>query len=281
MIKLSEDGKNFFDVTDWEELLTRPGFEQKVDSDDVEIGRIIGQYSITPKQPCGIKSCGTKHNRGYLITLSDGRETNIGNVCGRKIFKVDFSQHLNVFKKDMNSQRYREEIRFTQNTLLDTKDQVELLSKGDGQADDCYSQMNAQMTRLFSEDITRRLLDRAKRSNAVVTRDFEVTEDDRSSGVVGTNANYTTETVFIISGLSAVKSYKKLRTILKKQLGDELHAFEEINPDDLEFEDLKRWHNWINKIDLRLKSSRNIIQECNRFLQSVNIENIRKFCTYL
>ncbi|MEW8050116.1 MAG: hypothetical protein AB2809_07025, partial [Candidatus Thiodiazotropha sp.] len=75
MIKLSEDGRYFVEIKDWEELLTRPGFIQKVDSDEVKIGRIIGQYNISPKEPCGIKSCGTKHNRGYLIVLSNGYET--------------------------------------------------------------------------------------------------------------------------------------------------------------------------------------------------------------
>ncbi|MEW8060472.1 MAG: hypothetical protein AB2776_19425 [Candidatus Thiodiazotropha endolucinida] len=281
MIKLSEDGRYFVEIKDWEELLTRPGFIQKVDSDEVKIGRIIGQYNISPKEPCGIKSCGTKHNRGYLIVLSNGYETNIGNVCGKRIFKVDFTQHLNVFKKDMNTQRYREEIAATQNRIPDLDKRIRELSEGENKADWCYSQMHAQMTRLFPDNISKPLTERSKRSNSMLTRDVAITDDERESGAAGQGAKYTTENVYIIAGITAVTTYKKLRTILQTQLGTELKAFQQIDPSSESYEDLQRWHNWINKIEIRLKEVQEIIEECNRFLQPDNITNIRNYRSYL
>ena len=67
MILISEDGKTLVSIDSWDEIIERPGFKQKVNPKEVVLKQIIGRYHIDPKQPCGISSCGTAHNMGYLV----------------------------------------------------------------------------------------------------------------------------------------------------------------------------------------------------------------------
>lgn len=76
MIVLNEDGKSFVEISCWEDITTRPGYEEKVDKHQIKLKTIIGKYRLNPKQPCGISSCGTAHNKGYLVVCEGGIETN-------------------------------------------------------------------------------------------------------------------------------------------------------------------------------------------------------------
>lgn len=131
------------------------------------------------------------------------------------------------------------------------------------------------MTRLFSDSITKPLLRRAQKKEAVVEKGVRLTEDEIASQVGLGGSRFRTETIYIISGISAVASYKKLRSILKTYLGTELEVFRSINPDIEGYEGLRRWNNWKNKIDSRLAKAESIIADCRRFLEPSNIRNIR------
>lgn len=58
-------------------------------------GSILAPYHLTGQMiKCGISTCGRPHWHGYLITTSDGLETNIGKDCGKRHFKADFSSEV-------------------------------------------------------------------------------------------------------------------------------------------------------------------------------------------
>ncbi|MEJ2897778.1 hypothetical protein [Acinetobacter sp. NS-4] len=57
---------------------------------------IIAQYQLKEKVICGISSCCTPHNYGYLVRLEDGNEIIIGNVCGKKYFGVEFTNQKKI-----------------------------------------------------------------------------------------------------------------------------------------------------------------------------------------
>jgi len=282
MIRLSEDGKTFVDIQCWEDIIERPGFQQKLNPKEVKLKRIIGQYSINPKQPCGLKNCGTKHNRGYLVEAEDGLETNIGNVCGGKYFGVEFKELQNVFKMDSNAQRYREEIIEKQNQIHAIENTIKSLREGDYKADWCYDGVHSHMTRLFPEFLSDRLISRAKRNNGIVTKEVALSNEERElSSQAGDKSAYRTEQLFVIYGVAAAVSYKKIRNILATFFGGELDTFKNLDVETLDYNSLKTWHNWKNRIDHQLNKLREIIDDCNRFLAKSNIEMIRKYKDYL
>jgi hypothetical protein len=282
MIRISEDGKTFVDIKSWEDILSRPGFKQKLDPNLIILKQIIGQYSINPKQPCGLRSCGTKHNRGYLVVADGGLETNIGNVCGKKIFGVEFNQLHDVFKRSLNEQRYREEILETQNQLDDIVEKVEILRNGDFGGDKSYENMHWHITKGFPESICTPLIERAKRGENIVSREVRLSEEERKMlPIARKNDRFRAETIFIIAGIKAVIDYPRLRTILHKRLGNELEEFRNLDVPSLNYINLQHWNNWKNKINTRLKEASNIIDDCRRFLESTNIERIRNYRQYL
>ncbi|EJN31901.1 hypothetical protein PMI35_01182 [Pseudomonas sp. GM78] len=60
-----------------------------------KFGKIVAPYHLKlAKIKCGISDCGTKHLHGYVITTSDGLETNIGKDCGTLHFKADFATEM-------------------------------------------------------------------------------------------------------------------------------------------------------------------------------------------
>jgi hypothetical protein len=82
-------------IDSYEELRARPGFAPSLafhPKSDRHFGAVVAPYRFRELIACGIDSCHTPHQNGYLITTSDGRETGIGSHCGRKHFGIQFTR---------------------------------------------------------------------------------------------------------------------------------------------------------------------------------------------
>lgn len=67
-----------------------------------ELGNILSAYTFSKDNEikCGIQSCRQGHQKGYLVTTSDGLETIIGNQCGKKHLGEDFTRKTKIFRED-------------------------------------------------------------------------------------------------------------------------------------------------------------------------------------
>ncbi len=86
-------------IADISAITSRPNYQASLYFHPKHIGRhfgsIVAPYHLTgAKIKCGISDCGSPHWHGYLITTSDGLETNIGKDCGAKHFKADFTTEM-------------------------------------------------------------------------------------------------------------------------------------------------------------------------------------------
>lgn len=72
-----------------------------------ELLDILGDYSFpdTKMIRCGIQGCRTPHMRGFLVLTTDGLETNIGNVCGKKHLGENFKVKKSIFVQKQNEKR--------------------------------------------------------------------------------------------------------------------------------------------------------------------------------
>lgn len=97
-------------ITCVEDLQARASFRECLDFGE-EAGRelldIIADYSFanTKMIPCGIQGCRTPHMRGFLALTTDGLETNIGNICGKKHLGELFKIKRANFRKKQTDQR--------------------------------------------------------------------------------------------------------------------------------------------------------------------------------
>jgi hypothetical protein len=100
----------------FDEMEARPAFIAPLDHDEHKLTDVLAPYSFAKQVPCGLRSCRTNHNNGFLVRTQSGAETNIGSVCGRKYFGDDFVIASSVHRR----QRARQEA-LTQATHLKTQ----------------------------------------------------------------------------------------------------------------------------------------------------------------
>jgi len=91
--------QNYNLIHNFEVIADRPRFQlsSEIKSEEKHLKSLIAQYSFRDKVKCGIASCGTKHNDGFLVMLNDGTEIIIGNKCGKRYFDVDFTEQRKAF----------------------------------------------------------------------------------------------------------------------------------------------------------------------------------------
>src|SRR3546814_15780154 len=92
----------------YDDIESRPGFAKDIDPRSVKLKAIIGSDTFSDYIPCGLSTCHQPHGNGFLVVTVDGRETNIGSICGKRHFSVDFVQMSRVFLKDLRAQQNRE-----------------------------------------------------------------------------------------------------------------------------------------------------------------------------
>ncbi|WP_405231687.1 hypothetical protein [Lentisalinibacter salinarum] len=278
MIVISEDGKGFVEVASWEDLLTRPGFLPEVDPKEIKLKRIIGRYRLPPtKHPCGLKTCHQPHFQGYIVLLEGGHETNIGHICGKRHFEIDWEHLERQYKRLYNEQRRRETIGETQNRVAAIRASVQAVRGGEDGADEVARKMRRQCEYLFDESTQKRLGERAKRGNAVVTRVTRKSREEiEEARAMGDDSEFNEEVIFSIAGVRAFTNYKRLKSLLETKLGTELDAFEALDPDSMDYSELRQWSKWAERIDPNLREAEEILDDCKRFLVPSNIKAINQ-----
>lgn len=99
---MSEVIQQFNLITKYEEITSRSNFVEKAiisKGDDVQniLSELVGFYFLKEKVKCGISSCGTKHQKGYIAILHDGKEIIIGHNCGKNYFGMSFDEKSTQF----------------------------------------------------------------------------------------------------------------------------------------------------------------------------------------
>lgn len=89
-------------ITSFEDITARPNFMERVvipKGEKVEgiLRDLVGYYFFKDEVKCGISSCGTKHQKGYIASLNDGNEIIIGHNCGKRYFGVSFDEKTTQF----------------------------------------------------------------------------------------------------------------------------------------------------------------------------------------
>ena len=111
MIQLNVSGRGFVRIDSWDDIESIAGFTTNLDASKNErLREVIGVYDLGVKIRCGLSNCHTLHNKGYIVETESGAVTNIGNVCGKRIFDVDFKQKKRVFDRDLADSNNREKI---------------------------------------------------------------------------------------------------------------------------------------------------------------------------
>ncbi|MFW2056290.1 hypothetical protein [Acinetobacter haemolyticus] len=99
---MTDNPQHYNLITNFEDIAARPNFMERVvipKGEKVEgiLRDLVGYYFFKDEVKCGISSCGTKHQKGYIASLNDGNEIIIGHNCGKRYFGVSFDEKTTQF----------------------------------------------------------------------------------------------------------------------------------------------------------------------------------------
>lgn len=107
MITLNSENE-LVEIPTYDDLLSRPRFCEVLDPATAKLEKLIGYYVFAPRVACGLSNCRKQHFTGFLAATKDGREVNIGNVCGKREFGFDFVTAKRRLMADVRRARNRE-----------------------------------------------------------------------------------------------------------------------------------------------------------------------------
>lgn len=130
MITLNSE-RGLVRIASWDDIESVPGFTADIDPKTVKLKEIIGSYTFDALIPCGLSTCHQPHGNGFLVAAADGRVTNIGRICGKRHFSVEFTQMSRVFLAAVRAQQSREFLGELKNQLPNIAAQVASFKAGE------------------------------------------------------------------------------------------------------------------------------------------------------
>jgi len=270
--------KQLVRVADWTDIMERAGFTDDLDPNQHELKSIIGRYAFKDKLRCGLSSCHTPHNRGYIVATKSGLETNIGKDCGKKHFGVDFNDMSRQFERDVTEKENRETLwsfHFRLDDILQTIDCIRRANRG---ADWIYkrSQPLLEINKGCPVRIVRCIGDLIKNGSNIVTvprlaTKEEVDTEEARIGHPVQRPAYVDEPVGQIADLSVLYQENNLRNILILDLEAQCKVLAELDVDIMTYEQLSYWVKWVGTVDEKLQRAQDIVETGRRFFSDQNL----------
>lgn len=109
MITLNRE-RGFETVGCWDEILELPGFCENLDPGEHELDQVIGNYLFKDRIPCGLSTCHEPHGKGYIASTKSGLIPNVGSICGKNHFGVEFDQLSRTYTRAITEHNNRQSV---------------------------------------------------------------------------------------------------------------------------------------------------------------------------
>lgn len=276
-----------------EELRDRPLYRESLSFSDGsrELLDILGEYTFpeTKMIPCGIQGCRTPHMRGFLVVTTDGLETNIGNVCGKKHLGVNFQEKRTAFRQKQSEVRNVEQIFEVKQQLAALKPSLEDLEIRSGRVARLKIFLNKAHPQL-----ARLILGRAKLSQVKLFRTVLMDESEAQrqySHEVEPDSKGNLEpfehwfarrrpTKSAAAGVLVGLSFWKydLHQLLRQDIlntVNELNSLHDVDIAQLASSELRRYAKWAQTLEPRIHEATLVVLEGESFFSGDNIEALR------
>lgn len=277
MITINTD-KQLIRVDSWDAILERPGFTLDLDPKQHELKAIIGRYAFLDKLRCGLSSCHSPHNRGYVVVTKSGLETNIGKDCGKTHFHVDFNDMSRQFERDVNEKENRETLWSFHFRLDEVMRTIESIRKDKRGADWLYrrSRPLVDINQGVPTAIVRQIgsLIKTQSSLVVVTRRAtaeEINAEEVRTGRRPPSPHYVDEAVGQVQHLDALYGENDVKEILVLDLEAKCKEFGSVDIDTLSYEKLAAWTKWTATVEEKLQRAQNSVASGRLLLTKDNL----------
>jgi len=248
----------------WADIAARPYYISSVDPEECRHAGVTAVYSFGKKTArCGVSNCLEAHGRGFLVSISDHKETNVCEDCGQRLFGVAFKNQEKTLK---DKARVREQ-RIRLNTILQQsgaiKGRVKELKRGRYGANWLYRSLT-NFRKTYPAEILSAL------SKLAVNQ-----EDDSilNALVEDETGQSRLEQVQQLQGLGIFAT--DIRETLIENILKPLILLEEIAEDPDPKQSLSRHCQWADSLDEQFASAEYLVKEGQAFFDSNNLERLK------
>lgn len=282
MITLNTN-KGLVKIEFWEEIESRTGFVNDLNPAEQKLDSIIGRYIFKEKIRCGLSNCHTPHAKGYIVTTTDGRETNIGKDCGKTYFGVDFETLSKKFDRDVTEAENRERLCSFSFQLEELENRIAELRQSKNGADWVHrlTRPLVNHNRGCPEEVVRRISSMIKTRTNILSTPREATKQEIEDLETIENRKlprpyYIDTPIAEISGIEALYPENDLRDLIVKDLETNIKEFREKDIDKLTYEELRHWAKWVSSIDNTIEKSTSVVTQGRKLLRATNLEPFLK-----
>lgn len=287
MITLNTE-KGLVRIESWDDIESRPGFTPLLDPKTIKLKDVLARYIFTFDIPCGLSNCRTPHKRGFLVVATDGRETNLGRVCGKREFGADFQSLSKIFVAAERAQRNREFLWEVKNKLPTITAEVAAFKAGDYSA----GWVNTRISHLtgksgsLPQPIVNAVRQVVRRSDGALMIQRTATKEERetlaaASEVTGLDrrnriSDFMEVPVGQLDGFAALAPGNGLREILGT-IEPFLSTLTEADIDSLADRQLRELSKMGGELEPNLERLRNVVAAGKRLLVRQNIQQLSQF----
>lgn len=256
-----------------DEIYNSPAFIRILDEKVYRLDQIIGIYTLNEDIECGIKSCRTRHQKGYMISTTTGNTANIGNICGRKIFGAEFAILKNKFHKDLNRKKQRDflsefnidEYELKINRLLDDKEGAKWAHK-------LISDLSQPP--LVPEVVYKKIRDIKRTGNANIEVEREATQEEKERDrAIGRRVQeYVVNVVGTIKFTSVLTEDSDLKKLLITDSLQPMQELKRIDVHSLVDSKLNDLNKRIRGVESNINKAKSVMADARGFLTKSNLK---------
>lgn len=278
MITISTE-RGFVEVQSWEEIESMPGFTANLNPKENALKDIIGRYVFKDMQHCGLSHCHTPHQKGYVVSTQTGLVTNIGTICGKTHFGVEFQQLTRVFERDRIAQLNREIIGSFLSQEEHHMDSLNRVLEGGGASVYKAVQIFSTPSKGCPDKVSKLLSRMVRNQRNELTRTREATKEERDTADVmgggkAREQKVIEETVGTLAGLEILYPVNDLRELLILDLQAKFRELLKLDIDTMEYRSLRDWSEWCQGYERKIEQADAIVAIGQRFLEPENLGQI-------
>jgi len=248
----------------WADIATRPAYSSAVDPERCAHARVTAVYSFEEQTArCGVSGCLEAHSRGFLVSISDHKETNVCEGCGQRLLSMAFANQ----KRALRDQARVREQRIRLNALLQQSDavkgRVKELKRGRYGANWLYQSLTNFRKAYPAELLT------ALSKLAVNKEDASIL----NALIEDKTGQSRLEQVMQLHGLGIFVT--DIREVLIENILKTLIRLEEIAEDPDPKPSLSRYCQWADGLDEQFTSAEYLVGEGQAFFDSKNLERLK------
>jgi hypothetical protein len=281
LITLTDERGLIYSPKSWDEILAIPGYVRGLDPARYKLKAVIGSYHLKDIH-CGL-SCNAEHDKGVIAQFHGGAVTNVGHICGKKHFDVDFTTFTNQYNRDVVAKTYRDLLSTFSFQLDDLENEINDLREPEFGIGWIYktTQNLINNGKECPDEVVRAIQTMIKSGTNILQKerlasDAEIKALELSQAQRVKKPHYIQEDIAVIFGLEALFPENDLRKLVTIEIEENIKAFKKLTIDKLTHSELSRWGKWVSSLEStkdRLKVS---MQAGSDLLKSSNLKPFRE-----